>query len=143
MNTMNTDSTQPQKNTTRPSRNQRSADSLVRAKLASGKEHADKAVRASEKSSRDATIFARQPCKVHKRFSLSAANGEMTNCCPCMLKQAANLNLDPRTLQFYVIWGSAAAKSRHKMHRSVAKFVEIQFCSGDSRMRGTDVQSGS
>src|SRR6266496_2535685 len=61
---MNTDSTQPQKDTTRPSRNQRSADSLVRAKLASGKEHADKAVRASEKSSRDATILRDSTAKV-------------------------------------------------------------------------------
>ena len=50
--------------TTRLSRNQRSADSLVRAKLASGEEHADKAVRASEKSSRDATILRDSTAKV-------------------------------------------------------------------------------
>jgi hypothetical protein len=42
--------------TARQSRNQRSADSLVREALGCGRKRADKAVRAPEKSSQDATI---------------------------------------------------------------------------------------
>jgi len=50
----------------RQSRNQRSADSLVRAKLASGKEHADKAVRAPGKSLQNATKLGDSTTKTPK-----------------------------------------------------------------------------
>jgi hypothetical protein len=51
----------------RRSRNQRSADSLVREALGCGRKHADKAVRAPEESSQNATIWGHSTAKAAGR----------------------------------------------------------------------------
>ena len=54
----------------RPDRNQRSADSLVRAKLAWGKKHADKPVRAPKKTSQDAAMLGDITTKAQSQITL-------------------------------------------------------------------------
>jgi hypothetical protein len=71
----------------RPSRNQRSVDSLVREALAWGRKHADKAVRAPEKSSQDATIWGLGTAKRgKKRKDATSASG---GCCAVLPQEFA------------------------------------------------------
>jgi len=102
------------KNTARPSRNQRSADSLVRAKALLPQEHADKAVRAPEESSRHASFLTDSGAKatikqsVHLLFVGSGELGAQLRACCHVVFDAKNPNFQLSTYKFQLSHASFA-----------------------------------